>query len=422
MKIVNYKIKNTKHLTINNLNPIKMKTLMKFQKIAISFLIAALVMMTFSTCNKDDDDNTQHSENVSGKWEFILAPDVIVPDTTIAHGYTGTDFEEYASINDEVFLYQDENGNIKGFAGAFKLTGKLDGKNLSLQVYINPDGEYDPMRPIEEMGKFSIMTLVLNDFGLMAGTGTYEENPEFPNIENNTYLVEARMLTPIRNFKSGMEDNHLWSFLCKELDKLANWIASDLTDGKVRGMGGCSLYKDGPGYYLLGHKGPGDFHSIFTTTIYYPYQWYHCHNRTYGFEISLEEENISLDALIHDINSTDIKELAKKLGFTIPDDLPFGVELFYNEFGGFGISMAYDTKTHNISIYVNHTKGSSEDAKNNILIQNIKSAFEPHAKNVSVFAGSSVHDTWYLTKSAHFTCNTPLVITYLLGTHNVNYN
>ena len=192
-------------------------------KLKRNVLILLLVIITFSCKDKDDNDATLITQpNISGQWEFILTPDVTVPDTTLVKGYTGADFEEYACINDEVFLYQDENGNIKGFAGPLKLSGKLDGKNISLHVFINPNGEYDPVRPLVEMERFSNMTLILDDFGLMAGGGTFEEYPEYPNIVNNTYKVEARMISSINKsgsfnnlYKNGLEVNHWWSFLCK---------------------------------------------------------------------------------------------------------------------------------------------------------------------------------------------------------------
>lgn len=399
-------------------------------KLKRNVLILLLVIITFSCKEKDDNDVTlitQH--NISGQWEFILVPDVSVPDTTHAHGYTGADFEEHAAINDEVFLYEDENGNLKGFAGPFKLQGNLEGKNVLLRVYINPDGDYNPVLPIEEMQLFSIMNLVLDEYGFMSGNGTYEAYAEYPNIVNNTYTVEARMLSPIRNpksgnmgYKSGMEVNHWYDFVCNEIDKLVGWIAKDLTDGKVRPMDGCSFHKDGGGYYVIGHEGPGRDYDLFSTTLYYPYEYCRCGTRSYGFDISIKGENITINELVDKIKSTSIKELAKKLGFEIPDDLFFALLEFHNQFGGFAISMGYSTHTHNLSIYVNHLDGSSDAAKNHPLIQAMKSALAKHVHNVYVYAGHSIKDHWHLERSFHFSCNTPLVFTYLLGTHNVNYN
>lgn len=408
-----------------------MKTLTNYSKIAAIWLLAVLFLMTFSTCQKDDDEDKEvvTKTNISGQWEFILIPDVSVPDTTLIKGLTGADFEEVVCINDEVFLYQDENGNIKGFAGPIKLSGILDGKNISLHVYDNPNGKYNPARPLEDMKLFSNMTLVLDDFGLITGNGTYEEDPENPNIINNTYKVEARKISTINKsgsfnnlYKNGLEVNHWYSFICNEIGKLIAWVTSKLTDGKVRSMGSCWPDHNGGGYYMLGHEGPGEFHSIFTTTIYFPLQATPCKARTYDFDISIKGENISIATLIEDLQSDEIKDLAKKLGFTIPDNLFFAVEEFYNQFGGFGITLAWDKYTNNMEIYVNHLSGSSHDAINNVLIQKIKSAFEGEAKHVYVSAGNSISDTWYLKRDWDGTCNPPLIFVYLFGTHNVNYD
>ncbi len=295
-------------------------------------------------------------------------------------------------------------------------------KDVTLKVYINPDGDYNPVLPIEDMQLFSTMNLVIDEFGFMSGTGTYESYTEYPNIVNNSYFIEARMLTPIRTFKSDMEVNHWYSFVCNEIDKLVGWIASDLTDGKLRPMDGCSFHKDGGGYYVIGHEGPGKDYDLFSTTLYYPYEWCGCGSRSYSFDIYIEGEHISIDKLVEKIQSTSIKSLATKLGFDIPADLIFALEEFHNEFGGFAISMGYSTNTKNLSIYVNHKEGSSDDAKNHPLIQGIKSAMAKHVHYVSVYAGHSIHDKWHLVRTWHFSCNTPLVFTYLLGTHKVNYN
>ena len=408
-----------------------MKTLNRIKNLTI-ILMVVIIAIPINSCNKDDDNGNAEIEQtgISGEWEFIISPDVTVPDSTVAHGYTGADFEEHAAINDEVFLYEDENGNLKGFAGVFKLQGSLHDKKVLLKVYINPDGNYNPVRPIEDMQLFSTMNLDLDEFGFMSGSGTYEAYPEYPNIVNNTYFIEARMLSPIRKpktgdtgYKSSMEENgHWYDFICNDIDKLVGWIANDLSDGKVRPMDGCSLYKDGGGYYFLGHEGPGRDYDLFSTTLYYPYEWCGCGTRSYGFDVSIKSEHMSINELVDKVQSTSIKDLAKKLGFDIPDDLFFALEEFHNEFGGFAISMGYSTNTHNLSIYVNHKDGSSHDAKNHPLIQAIKSALAKHVHHVSVYAAHSIHDSWHLIRSWHVSCNTPLVFTYLLGTHNVNYD
>ncbi len=150
----------------------------------------------------------------------------------------------------------------------------------------------------------------------MSGTGTYEDYPEYPYIANETYNVDARMLAAIRtnNTTKNTEDiSHWYDFICNEIEKLVDWVAEKYTDGKLRPMSGCSLHKDGGGYYVLGHEGPGDRYDFFSTTLYYPHEWCRCKSRSYGFDVSLGSEFMSIDDLVNKLQSDEIKDLAKSL-------------------------------------------------------------------------------------------------------------
>lgn len=394
----------------------------------LNLILISLVLIIVTSCknNNDDEITPVKNINISGQWEFILSSDEVVADTTHAHGYTGADFSESASVNEEVYLYENSNGEITGFCGPFKLTGNINGSQVTLNVFINPDGDVDPVLPVENMVLFSKLSLKIDAYGFMSGTGTYEAYAEFPAIENETYDVHARMLSAIRNnniTKNTEEISHWYDFICNEIEKLVDWSVEKYTDGKVRPMSGCSLHKDGGGYYVLGHEGPGDRYEYFSTTLYYPHEWCRCKSRSYGFEVSLKEKIMSIDHLVEILQSDEIKEIAKKLGFDLPDALFFAVEEFYNQFGDFAISIGYSDNTHNASIYVNHEHGSSTDVLNNILIKKIKSAVDKEASEVWVFAGNSIKDKFQLKRSFYgIHCSTPLIFTYLIGTFSVNYN
>lgn len=397
------------------------------RKLNLFFLSLALIMTTSCKNNNNDDDITPvNKNNISGQWEFILSSDEGVADTTHAHGYTGADFPESASVHEEVYLYENSNGEIFGFCGPFKLSGNISGSLVALNVYINPDGEFNPVLPIEDMVLFSKLSLTVDEYGFMSGTGTYENYPEYPFLVNETYNVNARMLSAIRtnnSTKDTPEVSHWYDFICNEIEKLVDWVAEKYTDGKLRPMSGCSLHKDGGGYYVLGHEGPGDRYDFFSTTLYYPHEWCTCKSRSYSFDVNLGGEHMSIDDLVSKLQSDEIKDLAKKLGFEIPDDLFFAVEVFYNKYGGFAISFGLNDNTNNACIYVNHEKGSSSEAINDILIQNIKSYLEKEAHDIWLFAGSSISDNYHLKRSFYgIHCSTPLIFTYLLGTHKVNYN
>ncbi len=105
-------------------------------------------MITSCKNNNNDDDITPvKKNNISGQWEFILSSDEVMADTSHAHGYTGADFSESASVNEDVYLYENSNGEISGFCGPFKLSGNSSGSQVALNVYMNPDGDFNPVLP-----------------------------------------------------------------------------------------------------------------------------------------------------------------------------------------------------------------------------------------------------------------------------------
>ncbi|MCF8227807.1 MAG: hypothetical protein K9G58_09925 [Bacteroidales bacterium] len=397
------------------------------------FFTSLVLVMLCLSCdkNKEDSELIIYNEDVTGCWEFTLSPGELYFDTAIVKGHSSCDFEYYASVNDQVYLYQNKQGALIGYSGPFRLSGFVNGKNIILDVYDHPNGNYIAGRPVDEMFKYSKMELSLDDFGLMSGTGTYYANEGYPDIVKNTYIVSARKLNALKDgfvsgpdFKNIMEVGNWEDDICKVIFSIGSWVLSTLTDGVIRTMSSdCWLHKDGGGYYAFGHEGPGSLFPVLTQSVYYPLEWSACGVRKYGFTISLEGESISYEVLKNSIiNSPPVKDLFSKLGFSGIPELEAALDDFHNEFGGFGISVFYDTHTHNLGLYVNHTKGSNEAAKNSNLVQGMKAAFDKLSGTVYVFAGSSIHDEWHLRRSDFVVCNTPILIGYVLGTHKVNYN
>ena len=391
----------------------------------LSLLILFVFVVLFSCKDDDNNDNiTFDQKDISGQWEFSLIPDEIFPDTTVYHGQSPADYEFYSSVNEEVYLYQDDKGNVIGFSGTFKLSGKLAGNMLSLDIFVNPDGLFIPERPIDEMIKMSEMILTINDFGMMEGSGSYLEDPYFNDLKDDKYKVTARRINvfdksmPVSyQYQNDLITKGIKDDICKIIFSITSWVIADLTDGVVRTMSqDCWLHKDGGGYYAFGHEGPGSLFPILTQSIYYPLEWSCCKVRDYGFEVSLEGENISYEALKQSILGTTVKEIFKKLGFGDFAELEQAMDEFYQEYGGFGITIFYDTHTNHTGLYVNHEKGSG--AENSALIQALKGAFGSHY----VYAGKDIHDHWSLRRSDFLVCNTPIIICYVIGTHNVKYN
>ena len=394
-------------------------------------LILFLVSIVFSCKDDDNNEPTPDKSGISGQWEFTLTPDQNYMDTTEIKGHTAAEFDVYSSVNEEVYLYQDDAGNILGFSGPHKLLGTITGNKISLIVYNHPEGNYLPERPVEEMTQFSRMELTLDGYGMMEGTGSYLPYETFPNITQNTYTVIARRINLIEksgistgSFKEGLAVTGWENDICKVIFSIGSWVLSSITDGVIRTMSSdCWLHKDGGGYYAFGHEGPGSLFPILTQSVYYPYEWSACKVRTYGFDITIESENISYTVLKNSvINSPPVEDLFKKLGFTGIPELEQALDDFYTEFGGFGISIFYDTHTNNLGLYVNHKKGSSYAAEHSTLVQSMKVIFDGAVGTVYVLAGSSISDDWHLRRSDFLVCNTPIIIGYVIGTHNVKYN
>lgn len=241
-------------------------------------------------------------------------------------------------------------------------------------------------------------------------------------LEDETYTLFANKIAEISS-KEGKANYGRFSF-CDVVSSVSSFLISTLTDGVFRPIGNCYLHKDGGGYYIFGHEGPGSIFPVYTQTIYLPWEWSWCKVRKYGFNIDIKGEAIGYEALKSDIEALSgvLKEFCKKLGFADLDLLFEAMDEFHQEFGGFAFSCAYDSHTNNLGLYVNHKQGNSEAAKEHLLTQTIKCAFEPFVHKVYVHAGSHIHDKWHLRRSDIGACNSILVIMYLFGTHNVNYD
>jgi len=384
-------------------------------KVAFKMLLF-LILATFIWCNKG------YYPDISGGYEFIVAPGNSFQDTTLIKGKRGMDYPQYNATYEGFYLYEDDKGNVTGYFKTWKLKGVRKDQNLTLDLYTHPEGPVNMELPVDSMHKFSTMNLTINDYGNLEGDGIYYPYELYPQLEEETYTVYANRLTGMSLRESRVNYGH-FSF-CDIISSISSFLISCLTDGIFRPMGNCYLHKDGGGYYIFGHEGPGSIFPVYTQTVYLPWEFSCCKVREYGFNIDIKGEAIGYEGLKSQLQllNTVFKDFFKKLGFHDLDLFFQAMDDFHQKFGGFAFTCAYDTHTHNLSIYVNHTKGDSEDAKNHLLTLTMKSAFMPFVHKVYVYAGSHIHDTWHLRRSDVGVCNSMLLIMYLFGTHNVNYD
>ena len=384
-------------------------------------ILLLLILVALVSCEKTTEYVCcPDSSSINGKYEFTLVPENSFQDTTLIKGMRGTDYPEYKSTYDDVYLYEDGEGNVTGYCKMWKISGTKSGQNLTLDLYVHPEGLVNTEIPVDSMHQFTTMNLTINEYGNLEGDGMYYEYEHYPQLEDETYTIFANK---ILSLKEGKANYGKFSF-CDVVSSISSFLISTLTYGKFRPIGNCYLHKDGGGYYIFGHEGPGSIFPVYTQTIYFPWEWSWCKVRKYGFNIDIRGETIGYVALKDELELLDdvLEYFFEKLGFPSLDLLFQAMDDFHQEFGGFAFSTAYDTHTHNLSIYVNHTQGSSDAAKNHILTQTIKDAFEPFVSGVWVYAGSHIYDTWHLRRSIFGVCNSALVIMYLFGTHNVNYD
>ena len=393
-----------------------------------SILILTIFTLLFSlSCQKDkkETEPTEDKWNVSGEWEFILSPDNSFQDTTTIKGIKGSEQEEYATTIEKIFLYQNKSGEIRGDNAFFYFTGSISNKELELKVFNRRNGEYKPDEETSNLDHISTMLLKIDDFGQMSGTGTYLNNPDYDNAEQESYFVTAKKRGEIssngNNFKNSQED--ATTILCNISSSIDSWLISNLSDNTFRPIGNCYLEKDGGGYYLFGRYGPGSILPIYTQTIYYPFEWSWCKVRKYNFDINLEGEVRSIEALKWLVeNQPPKKNFHSAIGFETLDLLNAAIDDFTDKYGGFAISFGYSLRTKNLSIYVNHTNGNSNEAKNHTLVKTIANSVSPHVNKIYYFAGHNISDHWYLRRSEFGTCNTSLLFCYVIGTHQVEYN
>ncbi len=403
-----------------------MKKRFNFKKIwflALLLSLIAFVTIAVTSCNKPNE--VHHSvSKLSGTWSFTITPLESVQDTSLVKGIRGSEEEEYPSVIDKVYLYENKTGEIIGDHGFTHFSGSRSENNVILNVYSRADGHVDPEATADQMNHVSTMTLTIDDFGNMKGNGIYLENPDYDYAQEESYTVMALKRSDITNDYGTTKQGENVSFsLCDVAASIDSWIISTMSDNVFRPIGNCYNEKDGGGYYVFGRYGPGSLLPIYTQTVYYPLEWSWCKVRRYGFDIDLRGNVRAVEALKWAVaHQAPTNNFNVKLGFETLDGLNDAIDDFENKYGGFAISFGYSLRTHNLSIYVNHSKGNSSDAKNHILVTSIAGAVDSYVNKIYYFAGANISDHWYLRRSDFDVCNTPLLFCYVIGTNEVEYN
>ncbi len=391
----------------------------------ISFLMISLII-GLAACDKDDNNDNEmitNEEKLSGVWEFTLMPDVSVHDTTLVKGYRESDFEEYAASYSDIILYQNESYEIEGENGLFFFDGKKTNDEIQIKVYQHPNGYADPDMAISEMLHVSTMVLKADEYGKLSGTGTFTEHNVDPNAIYESYKVKAIKVQDISNkneFKQLKFDLH--KVLCDIGSDISSFIISEVSDNVFRPISDCYLHKEGGGYYVFGHEGPGSTIPIYTQTVYFPYEWSFCGVKKYTFKMKLESEVTLIEDLLWAAeNDKPSSEYFKKLGFETLQDFKNLISDFNSKYGEFGISFVYSEHSKDMGLYVNHKSDKKDEVLEHELITKMETALKSHGHRLFKKEGKEISDDWHLRRSDAGVCNTPLLICYVIGTNNVYY-
>ncbi len=395
-----------------------MKTIINYRKLVIVLAII-IIAVPLKSCDKDNDDDQPENTGISGQWKFTLSPDASYQDPDTVHGLTAADFNESSSTYDEVYLYEDENQNIYGETMGYKIGGKRNGTSVDLILYEFPEGPIDESLQISDLEPFTNMHLTIDEFGRLNGHGDYIEDPDQEWTKVDTYFVEAVKINDITIPELKKSIKYI---LCDLASTFSSFAISFLSDGVFRPMASCYGHKSGGGYYAFGHEGPGSIFPIYTQTVYIAWEWSWCKVRKYHFKINLKDEVLTYEALKLELEHIEKTwNLSHKLNFGSYEELVQVLDDFWQNYGGFAITIAFNTHTQNASVYVNYEHGKSSDVKHHPLVEAIKSLANDFADEVFVYEGKDIHDSFHMRRS-EIGCNSKIVFFYLFGTHKVNYN
>ena len=403
---------------------------MDFLRRMSTFAVLILVFL-FSGCDSSEDDNSTTTEpvyeSIEGTWSFTLSPQ--------------KENEGSADQTENVVLYE-SNGVITGYVEFFTIHGTRSGNNLAIDVY-RPTGE----------GSYShetTMQLTLTDDDEMTGSGTltYPEievyiepdstiNPKFTVLHEDWdggagsvhfYNVTALKLgtapTMASVISSEFPERYTtinWCSLLAGLSRVPLFILTGSSDS--RPFGDCGLSHDGGGSYLSGRTGPGTKYPFLTTTEYYAYEYSWCHVRGYSFHIRIKGE-IDHWNVIDQIRDNGADAFLPPQGMSIEDYIA-GFEDFHSKYGGFAVCTGYSMRTGNMSVYLLTTRNINKtDILKNPWMQAVYNDLINGMDQGSIwtFAGKEIHDSWQMRRSLSGVCNSYIDYTYIVGTHEVNFD
>jgi len=390
----------------------------------LSFISVLLLSISTTSCHKDDDEDCVNvTTGLSGKWTFTLAPDNVYQDTSKVKGMRGTDIPNGPADLEDVYLYENQNGKIDGNFGLLKFSGQRTGNEVQLYVFTAPDGPYDSINDVSQMDTLSVMNLQIDDFGNLKGTGAYVKIPGYDEGNKDTYFVNAKKIADINPLYLNARTNSFESDMCNLSSKISSIAIGYLSGNIFRPIGNCYLEKVGEGYYVFGRLGPGNILPVYTQTIYVPFSWSFSGIRKYHFTIKLKDYLYPPSSIELFVGASAPLYFIANMGYSVDSLFYDDMKSFYSKYGSFAFSLIYDDHNQHVTLYVNHSKGSSWDVLNDKFVKTIQNAFrKSNLGRVYVKSGKEIEDAFYMERGYNIFKNNHLYICYLFGNVSIEYD
>lgn len=353
----------------------------------------------------------QGAKPLTGDWTFILKP-------MDAQGNPAQD-----GISLQMSL-QESGSLVYATWGGERLLGHREDKKLHLQFLSHGVRDTDVKSGgVQNVGGLELK-LKAND--TLEGEAVVVTPGEGADVFTR-FEVTARRGQRSVGWSPGSICNDL------HLGDLVSYVFEDATEEAFAPMNACDASKDGGGYYVFGHTGPGDPSRPFaTTTVYVPIElsgcpFYHS-DRTYSFTIS----NGGTIDTVQELEAA-LQAAARFLALFHVNAETFiqHVDAAFSQVPQFAISIGPSTNTYFVTLYINLgdnvPSSVCSQIQNSALVQDIQQVFD-RGHGFTIQCGHSISDSYDLKRQIipsfdwPVDCTTPVLFMYVLGTINVNYN
>lgn len=373
---------------------------------AVSIVLAVVLVATLLVGSAGCADQKEHQ--ITGVWELTMMPVLDVWDP------------EAESSEWEILLY-DIDGTVFGFAGFYHFQGARSGDAVNLSVICvagSDEVETGKTMNLTVTGSNSMSGMLVSSEATEEGGGlsvsdlSAVRTGDAPSLEELAQGEE--MLGGAADWVQKVLTAVLDKWFVPELFWNTGWANMDM-------MKPGSVHKDGAGYYMMGHHGPGERVGGGTYTFYYPLHWGHAGHRTYTFRLhSREPWTENIDLMLDKVEEVGSKYITDVMRFESVDKFRALVHDFHDRHGDFAITLIHTVRGSETYMYVNLANpGLAKGVKYHDLIQHIYLYGDAYE---SIMVGKDIKDTYRLRRPYGIVDGSPLFFTYVFGNIGVYYN